>query len=140
MTESGAKRIVALAAEAFGEQVQAMVTRRPGPGVVTYATMLYHKRLGRQVSVSHVDDWPFVRDCWQAATREEKPKKKMIYRWAEPGSVSFDAHGKRVQSPASQEEGEYVGEAPLRGYVAVMWNGKKHLVNRRDVVSIREMD
>ncbi len=44
--------------------------------------------------------------------------------------------GKRVTLPANQEEGEYLGESSMRGYVIVLWKGKMHLVADRDIVAI----
>lgn len=63
-------------------------------------------------------------------------KDKIIYRWVEDETFWFDENGNKVVVPAHQEEGEYVEEASIRGYVIVLRNGKKHLVADRDIVAI----
>ncbi len=65
-----------------------------------------------------------------------KKEKSSIYRWVEPETVIIDENGKRVTIPEHQEEGQYVEEASIPGYVICLWNGKKHLVNSEDVVVI----
>ncbi len=62
---------------------------------------------------------------------------KIIYRWVESEKTTFDENGKKIFIPARQEEGEYVEEASIRGYVVVVWNGNKHFVADRDIVAIR---
>ncbi len=62
--------------------------------------------------------------------------KKSIYRWVEPETVIVDEQGKLTTIPAHQEEGQYVEEANIPGYIICLWNGKKHLVKSEDVVVI----
>jgi len=62
--------------------------------------------------------------------------KNSIYRWVEPEAVIIDEQGNEITIPAHQEEGEYVEEASIRGYVICLLNGKKHLVADRDIVVI----
>lgn len=60
---------------------------------------------------------------------------KQIYRWVEPETVVIE-NGKEKTIPAHQEEGEYLDEAAIPGYIVVNWQGKKHLVANYDVVGI----
>lgn len=62
--------------------------------------------------------------------------KRPLYRWVEPESMTFDKQGKQIITPAHQEQGEYLDEADIPGYIIVLWNGKKHLVKETDVVAI----
>ncbi len=61
---------------------------------------------------------------------------KIIYRWVEPEKATFDENGKKIFIPEHQEEGEYIEEASIRGYVVVALNGNKHLVADRDIIAI----
>lgn len=63
-------------------------------------------------------------------------KKLPIYRWVEPETTYTDENGQKIIIPEHQEQGEYLDEASIRGYIIVLWNGRKHLVNERDVVAI----
>ncbi len=72
MTRTGAQRVVDLARETFGEQVEGEVTSRGGRNDTRcYAARLTHTGLGRHVSLSDVDDWPHLKAAWLAATTEE---------------------------------------------------------------------
>jgi hypothetical protein len=62
-------------------------------------------------------------------------KEKIIYRWIEPETV-YNDNGKEITIPEHQEQGEYLGEASIAGYVIVEWNDRKHLVADRDIVAI----
>ncbi len=61
---------------------------------------------------------------------------KTIYRWVEPETVWYDDERIKHVIPEHQEEGEYVEEADMWGYVIVLLNGKKHVVKESDVVGI----
>lgn len=58
------------------------------------------------------------------------------YRWVEPETVTADENGQLTTIPAHQEEGQYLEDASIPGYVVVLWNGKKHLVHQADIVGI----
>lgn len=67
--------------------------------------------------------------------RKNTMAEKIIYRWVEP-ETTYNDNGKEIRVPAHQEQGEYIGEASIQGYVIVEWQGRKHLVAEHDIVAI----
>lgn len=69
--------------------------------------------------------------------QQQARKQDKIYRWVEPEIVWFDDDGNKVVIPEHQEQGRYIHEANIQGYIIVeLQDGRKHLVKDSDIVAI----